>query len=107
MTQTPHDKSEALLNSPMQKLSSRAHQFCMRHDLPRVHGCVWDRHCRYWGAPRRISLLWGCHEWRVDLPGYDQPLTYFTADSTMREMPGEWQLLPQFHHSMRPGRSCD
>lgn len=70
-------KSEALLNSPLQRLSSRLHQFCMAHGLPRIHGCVWDRHCRWTGAPRRADLTWGRHSVWVDL----RPLPRFGHDT--------------------------
>lgn len=96
---TAYEKSERLLRSPMQRLTSKLHKFCMKHNLPRVHGCIWDRHCRWYDAPRRVALYWGRHEWYVDLPGYDRPMRWRTKDDpTMHEVPGSWQLLPQFHH---------
>lgn len=43
--------------------------------LPHIHGCAWDGHCRHWGAPLRISLMWGKREGKYgslwcDLPDY-------------------------------------
>jgi hypothetical protein len=99
---------EKLLDSRMQRLSSRVHKFSMAHGLPRLHGCIWDRHCRYWGGPRRIAVYWKRHEWWVDLPGYDPPCNWRScSDSTLFEVPGSWQLLPQFHHHARPERTVE
>lgn len=43
------------------------HRFCTRHGLPRLHWCVFDRHCRFYGAPWRVTLLWGRHSAWVDM----------------------------------------
>lgn len=101
-----YEKSEALANSPMQRFTSKIHKFCTKHRLPRVHGCIWDRHCRWCGAPRRVALFWGRHDWWVDLPGYDKAATSYRKQDGRWEVaeriPASWQLLPQFGGFSRP-----
>jgi len=93
------DKSEALLNSRMQRISSGVHKFCTRYRLPRIHGCIWDRHCRWCSAPRRVQLLWGRHDFMVDLPGFDKATWYRTKDDpTKHQVPARWQILPRFQY---------
>lgn len=61
------------------------------HHLPRIHGCIWDRHCRYWAQCNRISLMWGDHGmFYVDFPswsksdGWGRPGMSFTRDRIPR-----------------------
>lgn len=101
------EKSEALLNSRLQRLSSKVHKFCMAHGLPRVHGCVWDKHCRWASVGlRRVDLVWGRHSVWVDLPGYDKAMTRYRGPlgdkSDPEHIPASWQLLPQFGRYSRP-----
>lgn len=43
------------------------------HGIPYVHGCVWDRHCRWVGTPPRVMILWRDHTWWVDLDDLTHP----------------------------------
>jgi hypothetical protein len=52
-----------------------AQGWCHRHGVPYVHGCVWDRECRSFGAPLRVALMLGRMMLWVDLPGYYRDLT--------------------------------
>lgn len=45
-------------------------KWCRRHKVPYLHGCLWDRECRSFGAPPRIALRIGDTMRWVDLPGY-------------------------------------
>ena len=51
-------------------LLNNVQRWCLRHHVPYIHGCIWDRECRADGAPARISVLWGRSMIWVDLPGY-------------------------------------
>lgn len=63
--------------------------------IPYVHGCVWDRECRFHGAPLRISLLWGRHMVWIDLPGY------YRDPIWDGEAPREWHW-PSFGRYSQP-----
>jgi hypothetical protein len=48
----------------------KVHAWLRKHHLPRIHGCIWDRHCRFWCPCARVSLYWGPLSVDVELPGY-------------------------------------
>lgn len=106
--ESPIEKLERLSNSRMQRLSMKITKWCTAHRLPRVHGCVWDRHCRYCGAPRRIEVFWGRHGVWVDLPGHDKATMLYRGpignvmESEAEQIPASWQIWPQFGRWSHP-----
>jgi hypothetical protein len=48
----------------------RVQGWCMRHGVPRFHGCLWDRDCRAEGCPPRIAVMTARTMLWVDLPSY-------------------------------------
>lgn len=48
----------------------RIRAWCRQHNIPYIHGCIWDRECRNHGAAARITLIAGRHTMWIDLPGY-------------------------------------
>jgi len=62
----------------------RIQTWCHKHWVPYIHGCVWDRECRFYDAPPRISLHWGRWMLWVDLPGYWMTLHWDDADRVVR-----------------------
>lgn len=64
--------------------------WCRKHRVPYLHGCLWDRECRSFHAPLRVSLMLGNTMVWVDLPGYYRDLS---------QDPRSWHGLSFGHYS--------
>lgn len=69
------DPAGALLRSRPQRVAGTVHGFCIRHGLPRLHWCVFDRHCRYYDSPWRVYAFWGPHTVYVEADRMWPPIT--------------------------------
>jgi hypothetical protein len=65
----------------------RVQEWCRRHRLPYVHGCVWDRDCRRYGASPCVYL----HRKGSGMIVFELPLPYRGLDLSTSPVTKRWE----------------